>query len=266
MVKLWGKIVGASLGFAVGGGPFGAILGMLAGHAYDQRVAELGARNESFRSNAQQEIFTSGVVVLGAKLAKIDGRVTRAKIDAFKRAFQIRPGDEARIGRMFDNARRSAEGFEPYAFNVAQAFINTPSVLEDILFGLVQIAAADNNAISPMAADFLRSVSFTFNFSPDALIRLAARAGARLPSAEQTRQARNEVRRDGSADPYIILGITEQATVDEVKVAYRTLIRTHHPDKLIAEGKSAEFVATANEKMKRINVAYDTICRIKGIK
>ena len=29
---------------------------------------------------------------------------------------------------------------------------------------------------------------------------------------------------------------------------------------------SFEFIATANEKMKRINVAYDTVCKLRGIK
>ena len=66
--------------------------------------------------------------------------------------------------------------------------------------------------------------------------------------------------------PFAILGIAETATNDEIKTAYRALIRTHHPDKLIAEGVAPEFIATANEKMKRINAAYDVVCKIKGIK
>lgn len=261
------------LGFAFGGGPLGAIMGIAAGHAYDQRQefssfdwSTAVLRRNAFGQGSQQAAFTTGVIVLGAKMAKVDGRVTRAKIDAFKRAFQIKPQDEARVGRLFDNAKRSVEGFEPYAFSLAQTFVSHPAVLEEILSGLFLIAAADDNGISPAEADFLRSVAFTFNFSPEDFRRIAARTGVRLPSAEETREARRETRRDSASDPFIILGITEKATNEEIKISYRTLIRKHHPDKLIAEGLPPEFIATANEKMKRINVAYDSICKMRGIK
>ena len=59
---------------------------------------------------------------------------------------------------------------------------------------------------------------------------------------------------------------SETATAEEIKAAYRALIREHHPDKLMAQGMPPEFVATATEKMKRINVAYDTVCKMRGIK
>lgn len=265
-VRVLGKIIGGVLGFAAGGGPFGAIVGIVAGHAYDQRSVEFNANLKAQKSNAQQQAFTNGVIVLGAKMAKADGRVTRAKIQAFKRAFQISPGDEARVGRIFDQARRSADGFEPYAFSLAQTFISHPAVLEEILSGLFLIAAAEGNAVSVAEADFLRSVAFTFNFSPEDFLRIAARTGVRMPSPEQTRQAHQEIKRDSANDPYMILGITDKATNDEIKAAYRNLIRKHHPDKLIAEGLPPEFIATANEKMKRINVAYDTVCRLRDIK
>lgn len=266
-MRVLGKIVGGVLGFAGGGGPAGAIFGMIIGHAYDMRILNQTQRQGGFDKNTQQQqAFTTGVIVLGAKMAKAGGRVTRAKIDAFKKAFRITPSEEARVGRMFDQARKSAEGYEPYAFSLAQTFLNHPAVLEEILSGLFLVAAADDNTVSPAEADFLRSVAFTFNFSPEDFMRIAARTGVRLPTAEQTREARREVRRDGASDPYMVLGITDKATNEEIKAAYRNLIRKHHPDKLIAEGMPPEFIATANEKMKRINVSYDTICKMRDIK
>jgi DnaJ like chaperone protein len=272
MARIWGKVIGGMAGFAFGGGPFGMALGILAGHAYDERRlpgldvwAQLGAKRGSHSGNPQQQAFTNGVIVLGAKMAKVDGRVTRAKIDAFKRAFQIKPEDEARVGRLFDSACRSVEGFEPYAFSLAQTFVSHPGVLEEILSGLFLVADADGG-VSPAEADFLRSVAFTFNFSPEDFRRIAARTGVRLPSEKETREHRHEVKRDSASDPYMILGLTDKASNGDVKTAYRALIRKHHPDKLIAEGMPPEFIATANEKMKRINVAYDTVCKIRGIK
>jgi len=210
----------------------------------------------------QQATFTMGVVVLGAKMAKTAGPITRAKIDAFKRAFQVNPAQEASIGKLFDRARTSAEGYEPYAFQLAQMFRNQPTVLEEILSGLFIVAAADATGISPPEARFLKQVAYIFNYGPDDFMRIAARSGVRLPSEDAIR----EHRRATASEPFAILGLADNASNEQIKTAYRDLIRKHHPDKLVAEGLPPEFVANATEKMKRINAAYDSVCKMRGIK
>lgn len=50
---------------------------------------------------------------------------------------------------------------------------------------------------------------------------------------------------------YEELGVKREASVDEIKKAYRKLARKYHPD--ISKEKDAE------EKMQAINVAYDTL-------
>lgn len=56
-------------------------------------------------------------------------------------------------------------------------------------------------------------------------------------------------------DPYKVLGISRDATDDEVKKAYRELARKYHPDNY-AGNPLADLV---EEKMKDINEAYDQI-------
>lgn len=53
-------------------------------------------------------------------------------------------------------------------------------------------------------------------------------------------------------DPYSILGVTREASMDEVTAAYRKLARKYHPD--INPGDVA-----AEEKMRQINSAYEQI-------
>ena len=55
-------------------------------------------------------------------------------------------------------------------------------------------------------------------------------------------------------DPYRILGVSPNASDDEIKKAYRKLAKKYHPDNYA--GETSEF---ASEKMKEINDAYDTI-------
>ena len=262
----WGKIIGGLLGLWVGG-PWGAMAGLMIGHIHDK--GPVSETNEGswpnmwgnfgdFSANVEQASFTMGVIVLGAKMAKADGRVTRQEIEAFKRVFHINPSQEATVGVLFDRARQSAEGFEPYAFQLAKVFSKNPVVLEEILSGLFIIAAADYAGLSNAEISFLKSVAFIFGFGAEDFVRIAARSGVRLSNGDNSQ---NQV-----SESFAILGINETATPDEIKSAYRALIREHHPDKLVALGMPPEFVATATEKMKRINSAYDNVCKIKGMK
>lgn len=56
-------------------------------------------------------------------------------------------------------------------------------------------------------------------------------------------------------DPYKVLGVSRTATDEEIKDAYRKLAKKYHPDQY-AESPLKEL---ADEKMKEINEAYDTI-------
>lgn len=58
-------------------------------------------------------------------------------------------------------------------------------------------------------------------------------------------------------DPYSVLGVSQDASDEEVKKAYRELARKYHPDNY-ANNPLADL---AEEKMKEINEAYDTITK-----
>ena len=123
----------------------------------------------------RDQLFALGVVVLSAKLAKCDGAVAREEIDAFKRQFRIPPEAVRDVGRMFDTARDSAEGFEAYAAQLGDAFADAPGVLEDVLAALFAIARADKVPINGREMDFLQRVHHRFRLGPVAWDR--ARGG-----------------------------------------------------------------------------------------
>ena len=60
-------------------------------------------------------------------------------------------------------------------------------------------------------------------------------------------------------DPYKILGVSPAATDDEIKDAYRALVRKYHPDKYA----NTDLAEMATEKMKEVNAAYEEIQRLR---
>ncbi len=259
-MSIWGKIIGGMAGFSLGG-PLGAILGATLGHAVDKIHARGGTESPPWigatpRSEQERQIaFTLAVIALAAKMAKADGVVTRAEIDAFKRLFQIPQQDVGKVGRMFDEARQTADGFEVYASQIAQMFQDSPAVLEELLHALFLIARADGD-LHPAEMTFLARVAQIFGFSAAHFKTIRARAAAGSASSSSP----------GGEDPYAVLGISPSATDQEVKDTYHRLIRENHPDLLIAKGMPPELVANANRTMATINTAFESIKRARGIK
>ena len=234
-MSIWGKIGGAAAGFAIGG-PLGALIGAFAGHFVDKLDVPSGggaARDEV--------VFTIGVIALGAKMAKADGVVTRDEVDAFKQVFQVPDSEMKNVARLFDLAKQDVAGFEAYANQLARMFRDRMATLESVLDGLFHIAKADG-VVHPNELAFLEAVAGIFGFDADAFAPIKAR----------------HIGPD-HADPYAILGIERGASAQEIKQTYRRLVRENHPDKLIAQGVPEEFIRIANEKLARINEAFDRI-------
>lgn len=61
-------------------------------------------------------------------------------------------------------------------------------------------------------------------------------------------------------DPYQILGVSQNASDEEIKRAYRELARKYHPDNY----QNNPLADLAEEKMKEINEAYDILTKSRG--
>ena len=244
-MSIWGKLVGGVGGFALGG-PLGALLGLAAGQAVDW-VADSGRRDAS-GDQTRTIAFTIGVVVLSAKMAKADGAVTDDEVAAFWRIVDVPDHERQNVARVFRIANRDAHGFQPYARQLGDMFRDRPEVLEELLGCLMIIARADG-VIAESEIQYLRAVAQLFGMTDATFARIRAA----------------ELGPDRS-DPYVILGVSPDATDEEVKAAHRRLLREHHPDRLIAAGMPQEFIDVATQRMASINAAYDRVRDQRGIR
>ena len=247
-MSIWGKLAGAAAGFAFGG-PLGALLGAVAGHyAVDKKS---GAPSDRVRTDGderpqRQIAFTIGVIALGAKMAKADGRVTRDEVDAFKQVFHIPAHEMKNVARVFNLAKQDVAGYDSYAGQLAGLFGKGSPVLEDVIDGLYHIAKADG-VVHPGEAQYLESVAAIFGFEGSDFARIRER----------------HVQPD-KEDPYVVLGVTRDMSLAEIKKVYRKLVAENHPDKHIAAGMPEEFIELATEKLSHINDAFDRIEKEKS--
>ncbi len=260
-MSYWGRLLGGMAGFAMGG-PFGAVVGAALGHAAEQGALPRISTGFTFGEGAgplhparlaaavggREQVFAIAVVVLSAKLAKCDGAVGRAEIDAFKRQFRIPPESVRDIGRLFDQARDSTADWRPYAAQLGTSFADNRGLLEDVLAALFAIARADK-PLTRAEHDMLRGIHGAFGL--DNLAWDQARGAT----------ARGAGGHGAEGDAYAALGMTSAATDEELRAAWLRLMRENHPDSLAARGVPAEFIARAGDKVARINAAWDRIKR-----
>ncbi len=239
-MSIWGLIIGGTAGFALGG-PIGGLLGAMAGHAVESKFTISGADQQATKRIA----FTVAVIALSAKMAKADGVVTRNEIKAFRARVHIPPAEVKQVGRFWDLARKTPNGFEDYANQVARLFEPRAPVLEQLMDLLFHIAQSDGDVTTPELS-YLAKVADIFGFDQADFERFLALYQRNGPS------------------PYEVLGVQRDIEDQALHNHWKRLAREHHPDKLTADGMPEEFVTAANDRLAKINAAYDAIARQRG--
>ena len=263
---LLGTLVGGGLGFMMFG-PLGAILG----GAIGSNIGESGVRSPfggatttgprpypnpyggPVRDPRQvQQAFLIAMISLAAKVAKADGRVTAEEVRSFDTFLRDRlgmsPEDRRVAARLFNEARDSSVPAAEFARQIRALIGHQPDRLRDLMSLLISVAAADAR-IDPAEERLLRSIATEMG--------LSARD-------YESAAAMFDPRRSADAS-YAVLGLTHNATDEEVKKTYRRLAREYHPDVVANKGMGEDFQKFADEKMRAINAAYDAIKEARGL-
>jgi DnaJ like chaperone protein len=278
-MKWLGKIVGAALGLATGLGPVGAAIGLVIGHAYDERMeSDEGDGAGVDLATVRMVFFRNAFKVMGY-VAKADGRVSEREIAAAREIFRQFRLDEAQTREAIDCF---AEGKSP-GFNVDAAvaeLVHACGGRRDLLRMFLEVemrAALLGNDMRGSTRTLMGRIAQRLGVSGlefahfETLLRLQGYgAGQAGPRAGARGQWGGETRRPPREEPlsaaYEVLGVAAGVTDAEVKRAYRKQMSQNHPDKLVSRGLPESMLEIAKQKTQAIQAAYERIRAARGMR
>ena len=291
-MALWASGPARSTHVTWQGAFFGAVLGLLLTHsiwgllvgALIGQIMGQGASHVRAASPRVAEVFFRHTFTLMGYVAKSDGRVSEAEIQAARLLMQ-----ELKLG-----AEQVAQAIEFFRVGKSPGF-DAQGALHQVreacgsrrdlirMFFELQFRAAllGNNAQGP-AHSILAGMAGQLGISGLEFVHMEAMlraqyqartggwsggAGAGAGSGRRSQSRAGTYGRPANLDwAYQELEIPSTATNDEVRKAYRRQMNRHHPDKLVAKGLPESMAEMAKEKTQRIQEAYEAICAARGLK
>ena len=238
-------------GVAAGGRPSGSRVAGSAGGAELRSAQNTTARpggSASVTETRQAAFFLALFSILG-KLAKADGRITAEEGEAIVRFLDRMNvyGTERQFAiRVFNEAKNSRYSVEDFARQFAEFTKGERDLRESLMDMLFQVAFADGE-LAPEEEAIIASVAGIVEVAPGTLESIRARY---LPSADHA---------------YAVLGLSQDASDQELRATYEQLAREYHPSRVGAGGMPDEFMAYARARYDDIQSAWNTLRKERGL-
>lgn len=210
---------------------------------------------------SKREIFLFTLASVMSTLAKCDGYIDEREISAIENSFhRLGLTSEERVLciHIFRNSLREGTPINKILLSALDYGIATGfwKILYDILW---DIACADGR-VTESEKSFLREVAMLLGaILPPNIYEYyyQARCFDRFKTTERPSPSLERA--------YALLGISESATNEELKKAYRLKVKQLHPDILRAQGLPDSLLGRANKLMAQLNTAWDLIRSVRNI-
>jgi DnaJ like chaperone protein len=253
-MQWFGKGIGGLIGTLVAG-PVGTLIGLLVGHQWDENKGETRGS-----ARAISRLFFEATFEVMGQVAKVDGRVSEDEVRVARRIMQgMRLTDEQVHAAIEHFTRGKAADYPLDArLDALAAQVGSRTVLARAFVQIQLQAAVGAGSIGAEKRRALSRVARALGVSHAELEQLEAivrGGGVSAPTHAQTLAA-----------AYAVLGVSEQASNDEIKKAYRRLMSQHHPDKLVTRGLPKSMIGVAEQKTHEVRTAYERIKTQRGFK
>lgn len=272
-----GKWIGGALGWVLAGGSvLGAIAGYCVGSMLDDAFNAsdegkgFGEGGKTFRNDysdthfnqrpfeEDRNSFLFSMLVLSSHIIKADGKIMHSEMEYVRNFLRnnfgeqaVRQGEDILLKLFEMQKQQGATAFKEMIRKscVEISFhMNTGQRLQ-LLNYLIIIAKVDG-VVSPEEVSALKEVAGYLGLSAqdvDSMLNMCATSN----------------QQGGLDEAYKVLGISPNATDDEVKAAYRKMALKHHPDRVSTLGDDVR--KAAEKKFQEINNAKERIFKARGI-
>lgn len=235
----FGRWAGAGLGW-VFGGPIGALFGFAIGSALS--FSSSGTVNNA--TDARNNFITS-LLVLFAAVMKADNKVLKSELAFVKQFLLNNFGEDVTIDSL----------------KILKDLLNKDIPLEEVC---KQIALNTKYQDRVQLLHILFAISKADGYIDDSEIHIINRIAQLMGINVSDFNSVKAMFVENTDKSYQILGITKDATNDEIKKAYRKMAVLNHPDKF--EHLGDEIKNQAELKFRAINEAYEMIKKQRNFK
>lgn len=251
------KWIGGFLGL-LHGGPLGALAGFVLGAIFDsftERSAHFTVEErQAYEPEGERNGFLFSMMVLSAHIIHADRKIMHSEMEYVRRFLRTNFSAAAEsqgqdiLLRLFEQKKQM--GPSQWDAQIQAVCRQIAGVMPQeqrlqLIAFLCEIAKADGHIVTE-EREALRRICLHMNLDAGTAEQMMGLGGSTLE------------------DAYRVLGITPDATDDEVRRAYKRMALENHPDRVASLGDDIR--RAAEKKFKEINEAKERIYRARGIK
>ena len=217
--------------------------------------------NRKKQANVNEAKF---LVSLLAKVAKSDGRVSELEARLITQVLddlsQKVSGVREYLKEVYNSQKENVDNAYETARNYKRAFnLNYDTCVARLTFFL-NLAYIDGE-FNKSEQDVIRNIAYGFGIDKETLDEIIYKFdsfyGSRFGADHDEMSQEN--------DAFEVLGLSKNASLDEVKARYKELVRQYHPDILMGRGESKEMIERSTKKLQEINEAYGRLKEKFGV-
>lgn len=220
--------------------------------------------NRKKQANVNEAKF---LVSLLAKVAKSDGRVSELEarlitqvLDDLSQKVSGVSGVREYLKEVYNSQKENVDNAYETARNYKRAFnLNYDTCVARLTFFL-NLAYIDGE-FNKSEQDIIRNIAYGFGIDKETLDEIIFKFdsfyGSRFGADHDEISQEN--------DAFEVLGLSKNASLDEIKARYKELVRQYHPDILMGRGESKEVIERSTKKLQEINEAYGRLKEKFGV-
>ena len=220
--------------------------------------------NRKKQANVDEAKF---LVSLLAKVAKSDGRVSELEarlitqvLDDLSQKVSGVSGVREYLKEVYNSQKENVNNAYETARNYKRAFnLNYDTCVARLTFFL-NLAYIDGE-FNKSEQDVIRNIAYGFGIDKETLDEIIYKFDSFYGSRFGVDH--DEISQEN--DAFEVLGLSKNASLEEIKARYKELVRQYHPDILMGRGESKEVIERSTKKLQEINEAYGRLKEKFGV-